>query len=69
MRIQIKITIEIADPLWDETRKLAAREGVTVEALVERGLRRVVAEKKTVGAFRLRDASFKGVDADRKLTS
>ena len=42
---------------------------MTFEALVERGLRRVIAEKKTVGAFRLRDASFKGVDADRKLTS
>ena len=38
----MKTTIEISDPLLREARKLAEREGVTLRALVERGLRRVV---------------------------
>jgi hypothetical protein len=56
----MKTTIEIADPLLNEARKLAAREGVTLRALVELGLRRVITEKKSGGAFKLRKASFKG---------
>ena len=42
----MKTTIEISDPLLREARKLAEREGVTLRALVERGLRRVVTETK-----------------------
>jgi hypothetical protein len=60
MGTHMKTTIEIADPLLQEARKLAAREGVTLRALVELGLRRVISEKKSAGAFRLRKASFKG---------
>jgi hypothetical protein len=56
----MKTTIDIADPLLNEARKLAAKEGLTVKALVELGLRRVIAEKKRTGAFRLRQASFRG---------
>jgi hypothetical protein len=56
----MKTTIEISDPLLREARKLAEREGVTLRALVERGLRRVVTETKTVAPFKLRRASFKG---------
>ena len=56
----MKTTIEISDPLLREARKLAERERVTLRALVERGLRRVVAETKTGRAFKLRPASFKG---------
>ena len=57
----MKTTIEISDPLLREARKLAEREGVTLRALVERGLRRVVIETKPGGApFKLRRASFKG---------
>ena len=43
-----------------EVRKLAAREGVTLRTLVERGLHRVVAETKQGAPFNLRRASFKG---------
>lgn len=39
---------------------MAAREGRTVRALVEEGLRKVLAERKRSLAFRLRRASFKG---------
>jgi hypothetical protein len=56
----MKTTVEISDPLLRETRKLAAREGVTLRALVERGLRRVIAETKSGVPFKLRPASFKG---------
>jgi CRISPR/Cas system-associated protein Csm6 len=56
----MKTTVEIPDALLEEARKLAAREGTTVRALVEAGLRRILAERKRTGAFRLRKASFKG---------
>lgn len=56
----MKTTIEIADPLLREARKVAAREGVTLRALVERGLHRVVTETKTGAPFTMRRASFKG---------
>lgn len=56
----MKTTIEISDPLLREARKLAARQGITLRALVERGLRRVVAEDKPRASFKLRRASFKG---------
>ena len=56
----MKTTIEIADPLLSEARKLATREGVTLRNLVERGLHRVVAESKSRPSFKLRSASFKG---------
>jgi hypothetical protein len=56
----MKTTVEISDALLDEARKLAAREGTTVRALIEQGLRRVLAERRRRGAFRLRKASFRG---------
>ena len=56
----MKTTVEIADPLLAEARKLAAREGVTVRSLLELGLRKVLAEKRPARDFRLRDASFGG---------
>lgn len=56
----MKTTVEIPDSLLEEARKLASREGTTVRALVEEGLRRIVAERKQAPAFRLRKASFKG---------
>jgi hypothetical protein len=56
----MKTTVTISDSLLDDVRKLAAREGVTLRTLVERGLRRVVAESKLKAPFKLRRASFKG---------
>jgi len=56
----MKTTIEISDPLLREARNLAEREGVTLRALVERGLRRVIAETKPNAPLKLRRASFKG---------
>lgn len=56
----MKTTIEIADPLLRKARRVAAREGVTLRALVERGLSRVVSETKAPIPFKLRRATFKG---------
>jgi predicted DNA-binding ribbon-helix-helix protein len=56
----MKTTIELADPLLDEARKVARREGTTVRALVEQGLRQVPAQKRRGTGFRLRDTSFAG---------
>jgi hypothetical protein len=56
----MKTTIQISDALLEEARKLAQREGTTLKALVEQGLRQVVAERKTRGRFRLRKATFRG---------
>lgn len=56
----MKTTIEISDSLLEEVKKLATKEGTTVRAYVEQGLRRVVAERKTRGRFTLRRATFKG---------
>jgi len=56
----MKTTIEISDALLREARKVAAQEGITLRALVERGLHRVLAETKQRPAFRMRDGRFRG---------
>ena len=56
----MKTTVEISDPLLREARKMAAREGITLRTLIERGLHRVVTEAKPGAPFKLRRASFKG---------
>jgi predicted transcriptional regulator len=42
----MKTTVEISDALLEETKKIAAREDVTVRTLIEQGLRQVVAQRK-----------------------
>lgn len=56
----MKTTVEIPDPLFKEAKRLAEREGTTLRALVERGLRLVVAPQRRSGRFRLRDAAVGG---------
>ncbi|HEY1961984.1 MAG TPA: hypothetical protein VGG69_06175 [Rhizomicrobium sp.] len=56
----MKTTVEISDPLFKEARKAAAREGVTLRTLIERGLARVVRETKRPVPFKLKRAAFKG---------
>jgi hypothetical protein len=56
----MKTTIDIANNLLEEARQLASREGKTIKALVEEGLRKVLAERQRVGGFHLRQASFRG---------
>lgn len=57
----MKTTVDISDPLLRKARKLAAREHVTLRALIERGLHRVVADAQVKSPwFKLRRATFKG---------
>ena len=56
----MKTTVEIADAILDDARTVAARDGTTVRALIEAGLRRELKERRHGGRFRLRKASFKG---------
>ena len=56
----MKTTIEIADPLLEQVRTLAAAEGTTLRELVETGLRLVLRERPRRVGFRFRDSRFGG---------
>jgi hypothetical protein len=57
----MKTTVEISDALFSEARRVAQREKRTLRALIEEGLRHVLAQRRTRrGAFKLRKASFGG---------
>jgi len=56
----MKTTLEIADPLLEQAKALAEREHTTLRALVEEGLRVVLAGKTRTKPFTLRDMSVKG---------
>ncbi len=60
MGTHMKTTLEISDPLLEAAKAVAAREGTTLRAFVEEGLRAVLARKQTQRPFRARDATFKG---------
>lgn len=60
MGTHMKTTIEISEPLLNQARQMATRQGTTLRALVEEGLRKVVAEKRRPEGFRLRRVSFRG---------
>jgi len=60
MSSSMKTTVDIPDPLLAEARRAAEREGTTLRALVEAGLRRVLADAKSPNEFQLRDARFEG---------
>jgi len=55
----MKTTIEISDAIFERAKSVAAREGTTVRALVEDGLRQVLRTRRAA-QFRLRDASVDG---------
>lgn len=56
----MKTTVEISDTLLREARELAAREGVTLRAVIERGLHRAIDDAARSRKFKLRRASFAG---------
>jgi len=57
----MKTTIHIPDSLLGEARKLAQREQTTLKALVEEGLREVLAgRRKKTKKFRLRKVTCGG---------
>jgi len=56
----MKTTIDISDALMAEARKTARREQTTLRALVEEGLRKILAQRRARRPFQLRDVSFRG---------
>jgi Bacterial antitoxin of type II TA system, VapB len=49
----MKTTLDISDPLLREARKIATRDRTTLRALVEQGLCKIIAERKSARRFRL----------------
>ena len=68
MVTHMKTTIEIADAIGEQARRVAEREGTTLRALVEEGLRKVLRETARRRTFTLRDASYKGKGLNPELT-
>jgi len=62
MASHMKTTIQIADSLFREARRIARQERTTLRSLVEEGLRRVISEHRSRRnrRFLLRKATFKG---------
>jgi len=57
----MKTTVEISPALFAEAKRHAQAERTTLKALIEAGLRRVLADKKDdQSPFKLRDGSFHG---------
>jgi hypothetical protein len=56
----MKTTLDLAEVLLAEAKKVAAREGTTLRVLVEEGLRMVLARRTGERGFKLRDARFNG---------
>ncbi len=65
----MKTTIDIPDALLAEAKKVAAKEGRPVRALVEESLRKLLTERKRATAFRLRKVTFKGQGLQPHLAS
>jgi hypothetical protein len=61
MVTHMKTTIELPKGLLSEAKALASKEGTTLRALIEAGLRSVLKERKEKKQpFKLRDASVGG---------
>ena len=56
----MKTTVEIADSLLAEAKRLAARDRTTLRALIEEGLREILHKRGQAPDFKLRKASFRG---------
>jgi len=56
----MKTTVELSDSLLRQAKRRALKERTTVKALIERGLRLVVADQQRGRGFKLRRASFRG---------
>lgn len=60
MGSNMKTTVEISDPLLDAAREEARRRSTTVNALIEEGLCRILADEASRAPFQLRRCSFAG---------
>jgi predicted transcriptional regulator len=56
----MKTTVELPDELVREAQEIARAEGTTMKAVLEEGLRAVIARHRRAQGFTLRDASVDG---------
>lgn len=56
----MKTTVELPEALFAEARRFADEHDITMKALVEQGLRLVLADRVDGVPFRLRDGSVDG---------
>lgn len=60
----MKTTVDIGEALLRAAKRRADREGTTLRALIEEGLRRVLSENVQADGFKLRRVTFGGSGAD-----
>jgi len=60
MGAHMKTTVDLTDSLLQAAKRTASREGITLKALLEEGLRRALENRKTDQPFVLPKRSFKG---------
>jgi len=63
----MKTTIDLSEALLHEARDVAARQGTTLRAIIEQGLRRVIDEAKRPKSFKLRKVGFGGTGLQREF--
>lgn len=56
----MKTTIELPEALFEKAKRHARKHKTTLKALIEQGLRQVMATKPDTPPFKLRDASVNG---------
>lgn len=56
----MKTTIELPEALFEKAKRHARKHKTTLKALIEQGLRQVLATKPDTAHFKLRDASVNG---------
>lgn len=57
----MKVSVEISNPLFEEARRVATERGVSMQSLIEMGLRQILAQEESKReSFQLRDARVPG---------
>lgn len=56
----MKTTVELSDELLKEAKRVASREGTTVRAFLEEGLRWVLGKRRKAATYKLSDLSVGG---------
>ena len=68
MLSHMKTTMDISNALYEEARRIARDERITLKALFEEGLRRALADHSHCTPFKLRKATFKGKGLQPEFT-
>jgi hypothetical protein len=65
--VSMKTTVEISDALLERAKRHARNLGKPLRAVIEEGLRRVLASESTPSRYRLPDASVGTVSGENPL--